>query len=132
MARLRSSEQQGVSKRVQVAFGKRLRGQRKGRRSQDALAEYLDVSRTSVSNIERGRHRVFLDQAYLAARALGVTLNDLLPTLDEVYAPVPVAFAENSGVIESSVRRASEIASTIQQQATIDEPVKRSQRRARK
>src|SRR5438445_9241902 len=132
MARLRSSEQQGVSKRVQVAFGKRLRSQRKGRRSQDALAEYLDVSRTSVSNIERGRHRVFLDQAYLAARALGVTLNDLLPTLDEVFAPVPVALEEDSGVGESSVRRVSEIASTIQQRATIHERVKRSQRRARK
>ncbi len=132
MARLRSPEQQGISKRVQVAFGRRLRAQRKGRRSQDALAEDLDVSRTSVSNIERGRHRVFLDQAYLAARALGVTLNDLLPTLDEVFAPVSVALEEDSGVAESSVRRASEIASTIQQRATIDERVKRGQRRARK
>jgi hypothetical protein len=75
---------------------------------------------------------VFLDQAYLAARALGVTLNDLLPTLDEVFAPVPVAREENSGIIESSVRRASELAASIQHQATIDGRVKRSHRRARK
>lgn len=132
MARLRSPEHRVISQRVQAAFGKRLRAQRKGRRSQDVLAEDLDVSRTSVSNIERGRHRVFLDQAYLAARALGVTLNDLLPTLDEVFAPVPVAFEENSGVVESSVRRASEIASNIQQRATMDKRVKRSRQRARK
>jgi len=47
----RSPEKQAVSKRVQVAFGKRLQSQRKGQRNQDQLAEALDVSRTTISNI---------------------------------------------------------------------------------
>lgn len=139
MARLRSPEQQGVGKRLQVAFGRRLQSHRKGRLNQGALAEALDISRTSVSNIERGRHRIFLDQAYLAARALGLTLSDLLPTIDEVFATIPVAFEKRSGVGENSVRFVSEIASTIQQKAItiqqkaiIDKRVKRPKRRSRR
>ena len=116
MARLRSPEKRGVSGRVQRAFGKRLQTLRKGRRNQHQLADALDVSRTTISNIERGRHRVFLDQAYLAAHALGIPLADLLPTLDQAFPAVPVAYEKRSEVQHSSILRASEIVTTLQQQ----------------
>jgi len=117
MARLRSPEKQAVSKRVQVAFGKRLQSQRKGRRNQDQLAEALDLSRTTISNIERGQHRVFLDQAYLAAQALGIPLADLLPTLDQAFPAVAVVYEKRSEVQHASLLRVSEIVTTLQQQA---------------
>ena len=89
MSKRRTAEGAAVSQRVQVAFGNRLRAARKASRdkrvNQDDLAAELDVTRTSVSNIERGRHRVFLDQVYIAAKALGVEVIDLLPTVDEVF-----------------------------------------------
>ena len=117
MARLRSPEKRGVSGRVQKAFGKRLQTLRKGRRNQHQLAGALDVSRTTISNIERGRHRIFLDQAYLAAKALGVPLADLLPSLDEAFPTVPVALEVGSGVQQTSILRVSEIATTLQERA---------------
>jgi transcriptional regulator with XRE-family HTH domain len=49
------------------------------------LAEVLHITRTSVSNIERGRHRVFLDQVFLAARRLGIGVTELLPDLESVF-----------------------------------------------
>jgi transcriptional regulator with XRE-family HTH domain len=132
MARLRSPEQRGVGKRVQVAFGRLLQIKRKGRLKQDALAEALDVSRTSVSNIERGRHRVFLDQAYLAARALGIPLAELLPTVDEVFPVISVVLEKRSGVGEGSAQLIYRIASTIQQKAINAERGNRRKRRVRK
>src|SRR4051794_475801 len=89
MSKRRTAEGAAISQRVQVAFGAGLKAARKSkserRINQDDLAEGLGVTRTSVSNIERGRHRVFLDQVYIAARQLGVEVTDLLPGMDEVF-----------------------------------------------
>jgi transcriptional regulator with XRE-family HTH domain len=89
MARTRSNEHREVSARIQFAFGTRLQNARRERSSsrtnQAALAKHLGVTRPSISNIERGQHRIFLDQVYLAARALGVPLADLLPNLEDVF-----------------------------------------------
>lgn len=85
-----------------------------GPRSQDQLATALDVTRTSVSNIERGKHRVFLDQVYLAARALGVPVTDLLPPMEAIFPPVPVVLQANADVTENSFRKVSEIALSYQ------------------
>lgn len=46
---------------------------------QDAFAKEMGVSRTTVSNIECGRQRIFLDQVYRAAAILKVPVSDLLP-----------------------------------------------------
>jgi transcriptional regulator with XRE-family HTH domain len=46
---------------------------------QQSFADALGVSRTTVSNIERGMQRVFLDQVYRAAEILGRPPADLLP-----------------------------------------------------
>jgi len=120
MARRRSLEQLTVSKRVQEEFGKRLQAQRKGRRSQHELAAALDVTRTTISNIERGRHRIFLDQAYLAANALGIPLSDLLPALEHAFPIVGVALEVGAEVKQTSIVRVSEIVTTLQQ-STVSE-----------
>lgn len=53
--------------------------------TQEQLAVALGVTRSSISNIEKGRHRIFLDQAYVISRTLRVALSDLLPHESEVF-----------------------------------------------
>ena len=52
--------------------------------AQKALASALGVTRTSISNIENVRHRVFLDQVYAASAMLDVPLSSLLPERAEI------------------------------------------------
>lgn len=124
MARRRSAEHAALSRRVQSAFGRRLRHGRRnasqGRIKQDALAKALDVSRTSISNMERGRHRIFLDQAYAAAQALGVTMDQLLPSLTEVFPSTPVMTGSHGSVTDKSVRLVLELVRSIQERAALD------------
>jgi transcriptional regulator with XRE-family HTH domain len=66
-------------------FGPRLAVARKRKGlKQLALGRCLGLSRTSISNIERGEQRISLEFAYQAAFVLEVSLQDLLPTLEEV------------------------------------------------
>lgn len=88
MARKRTTASVAISRRLQEAFGKRLQNARRTTAKhvpQQDLATALTVSRTTISNIEHGRHRVFLDQAYSAARMLGVSIESLLPPMAEVF-----------------------------------------------
>lgn len=114
-----------MSKRVQVAFGQRLRLARRrvkrGPIRQDAIAAALDVSRTSVSNMERGRHRVFLDQVYAAARELGVGIHELLPTVEEIFPSEPVQAAPDAALTPQAVREVGDLARSIQERAARDE-----------
>ena len=113
-----------MSKRLQNAFGNRLHQIRRapgvGRQNQQVLAEALEITRTSISNIERGRHRVFLDQVYLAAHALGVPLMELLPPVEEVFANTPVFTASDAAFDQRSVSRVSEVARDLQMRETTD------------
>jgi transcriptional regulator with XRE-family HTH domain len=66
--------------RLAKEFGRRLQEVRiASGMDQQSFAESLAVSRTTVSNIERGTQRVFLDQVYRAAEILGRTPAELLP-----------------------------------------------------
>ena len=47
--------------------------------TQEQLAEQIGLSRTSVTNIERGRQHVVLHQIYEIAAALGLNVEALLP-----------------------------------------------------
>lgn len=89
MRKRRTAEGSALSQRIQIEFGNRLKAARKGnaerRINQAELASALGVTRTSISNIERGRHRVFLDQVYVAAHQLGVEVLDLLPDMNQVF-----------------------------------------------
>jgi transcriptional regulator with XRE-family HTH domain len=88
---------------------------------QDALAVALDVSRTSISNIERGHHRVFLDQVYAAARELGVDISDLLPTMEEVFPSSELRTSPDAMVSAQSVLTVTDLARTIQERAARDD-----------
>lgn len=99
---------------VQKLFGARLKQARKAfPAKQQTLAATLRISRTSVSNIERGEHRVFLDQVYLAAKALNVPLADLLPAVSDVFPAEAISSASDSPL---SAAQESELARTIDQQ----------------
>ena len=51
---------------------------------QEVFAEVLGLSRTTASNIERGKQRISIDQIYLAAALFQVSPGDLLPPLQEI------------------------------------------------
>ena len=71
--------------RLQREFGALLRNaRRRAQKGQKQLAAVLRLTRTSVSNMERGKHRIYLDQVYEAARFLRVDIAQLLPPLSSV------------------------------------------------
>ncbi|MCC6350262.1 MAG: helix-turn-helix transcriptional regulator [Candidatus Eisenbacteria bacterium] len=73
-------------------IGDRIAAKRRERRplmSQQGLATAAGVSRATIVNIERGRHRVQLHVLYDIARALGAGVQDLLPRLS-ASAPPPL------------------------------------------
>jgi transcriptional regulator with XRE-family HTH domain len=68
-------------------FGLRVRDSRRRKKvTQDTLAREISLSRTSVTNIERGQQAVLLHQVYDIARALGTTVDELLPEDDRALA----------------------------------------------
>lgn len=63
------------------AFGRMLSEMRRRRRiSQEMLADELGLSRTSITNIEKGRQPVQLYSLYVIARLLGIDVKELLPS----------------------------------------------------
>lgn len=71
----------------QVAFyvevGRRVRlARERAGLTQDALAGRVSLSRTSVTNIEKGRQKVLLHTLCNLADALGVTPDVLMPELE--------------------------------------------------
>jgi transcriptional regulator with XRE-family HTH domain len=72
--------------RLYQEFGLRVRSARKGAGlSQQKLAERVGLSRTSITNIERGRQQVALHMLYRLASAVGKNPSELLP--DEAVPP---------------------------------------------
>jgi transcriptional regulator with XRE-family HTH domain len=64
---------------IYEALGHAIRAKREERRmTQVELADLVDLSRASVTNIELGRQSVLVDQLCRFARALGVEPADLL------------------------------------------------------
>lgn len=71
-----------VDIKLRIAFGKRIRSYRYSQElSQEQLAERADLHRTYVSTIERGGQSVSLDNAAKLARALNVSLPELVDKL---------------------------------------------------
>jgi transcriptional regulator with XRE-family HTH domain len=61
-------------------FGSRVRALREERKvTQDELAKRVDLSRTSITNIEKGRQRVLLHQMVEIAQALEADPGALVP-----------------------------------------------------
>jgi transcriptional regulator with XRE-family HTH domain len=64
-----------------IQVGEKVRFQRKkAGLDQETLARHLNLSRTTVINIEKGRQRLSLEHAWLAAKILGISIEELLPS----------------------------------------------------
>src|SRR5688500_623872 len=75
-----------LSVRLQREFGALLKNARhQAWKGQKQLAGALRLTRTSVSNIERGKQRIYLDQVYEAAHFLRLDIVRLLPPLSTVF-----------------------------------------------
>lgn len=79
---------------------------------QKTLAARLGLSRTSISNIERGTQRIFIDQLYEAADALKVDVSKFLPTLEEVSVRLEVRVS-GQNVSADVVASAGEVARSV-------------------
>lgn len=115
MRKRRPSANRGLAKRVQVEFGKRLSVARKssaGFVPQEELATALAVTRASISNIEHGRHRVFLDQVYAAAQKLRIPVSQLLPEESHV-AEVNVSIAGDADVEVTDKEQLTSVAQSV-------------------
>lgn len=67
---------------IAVRFGQRVRELRKARgRSQEAFAAECGLDRTYISGIERGRRNISLRNIEVIAKALGISISDLMKGL---------------------------------------------------
>lgn len=67
-------------KQANFAVGKTIRYFRKKEGyTQQALADHLDMSRTSINNIEAERQGVSIELLYIISSFLGVSVHDLIP-----------------------------------------------------
>lgn len=74
------SSDQPVIEAFYINVGERVRLQRKKvGMDQETLSRHLNLSRTTIINIEKGRQRLSLEHAWLAAQVLGISIEDLLP-----------------------------------------------------
>ncbi len=70
---------------LSVALGAKLKSFRDtAKLNQAQVAELVGLSRASISNIEHGRQPVTIETLMLIAKALHVSLKDLLPDDDEI------------------------------------------------
>ena len=71
-----------IKRLLYADFGQLVHHLRKGRKkpmTQDRLGRLVGLSRTSITNIEKGRQHVSLHQFYRIADALGIAPEQLLP-----------------------------------------------------
>lgn len=86
VAKRRDGKRLEVCKRIQRAFGERFRAARKsGGFMQKTIGVEMNLTRTTISNIERGTQRLYLDQVFHAAHVLGKDVQELLPSVADIY-----------------------------------------------
>jgi len=77
--------------RLYRLFGSRVRALREEKHvTQEELAKRVDLSRTSITNIEKGRQRVLLHQMVEIAQALDAEPTALMPSADTAPAAAPM------------------------------------------
>lgn len=86
-------------------FGTRLKALREDKDvTQEELAKRVDLSRTSITNIEKGRQRIMLHQLVDLADALDAKPSDLMPAIEK---PEPLR-ADVAAMIDALKREAPE------------------------
>jgi len=79
-----------MEKPLYQLFGNRVRELREEKNvTQEELGRRVDLSRTSITNIEKGRQRILLHQLVDIAAALDAKPEDLMPT-DTAIADAPM------------------------------------------
>lgn len=79
------------SREIYIELGKKIREiRRRHGMKQDTLAEGVDLTRTSLANIEAGRQRTPLHVLYEISRVLGVSIAELLPKDDASDRKMPI------------------------------------------
>ena len=77
--------------RLYRVFGSRVRALREEKNvTQEELGKRVDLSRTSITNIEKGRQRVLLHQMVEIAQALDAEPVSLIPTPEPAVPPAPM------------------------------------------
>jgi transcriptional regulator with XRE-family HTH domain len=101
------------------AIGLRLSQYRREKKmSQAKLGEWLNLSRTSITNIERGHQAIQFDQLYQAALILGVEPHVFLPSIVEMqgrFAPDENGRSQYLAVLRGFLS-GSDMATTISKQ----------------
>jgi transcriptional regulator with XRE-family HTH domain len=70
---------------------------------QAELAENIGLSRTSVTNIERGRQRLFLDQFVEICRILKVSPSEMIPEFSRQMVEGPAV--QSTSIKQASVKK---------------------------
>ncbi len=75
--------------------------------TQETLAERIGLSRTSITNIEKGRQKILIHQLFALAEALKIRPEALLPTVrtDQIPASVEQKLAGLKGAEREWARR---------------------------
>lgn len=116
MGKRRDGPHLKVCSRLQRDFGRRLQERRRERGVlQKNLAAAMSLTRTSVSNIERGEQRVYLDQVYQAAQFLQVDVATLLPAVEEVFQAPPIRTVTDDPLPPAAAEQASKIVKNLVQ-----------------
>jgi transcriptional regulator with XRE-family HTH domain len=110
MAKKRDEDRIELCVRIQREFGMRVQRERKRQGLvQKNLAFRMGLTRVTVSSIERGCQRLFLDQVYVAAHALEVDVHILLPAVGELLSARPIRFVTDDPLPRSAHREAERI-----------------------
>lgn len=83
--------------------GERIKSHRDSRKiSQLELSKRLDISRSSISNIEVGRHQIPLHALYELSKEFKLDISDLLPPYDEIVSFATSDITDYSSYLNSS------------------------------
>ena len=75
-----------INSRLHTSVGNRIEQERKRAMfSQEQLSNQLTISRSTLANIENGRHQCSLNTLYEIASALKIEIALLLPTVEEIH-----------------------------------------------
>ena len=94
--------------RLYRLFGSRVRALREEKKvTQDELARRVELSRASITNIERGRQRVLLHQMVDIAQALDADPTELIPKSEPKPAALRADVARVVATLKAETERSS-------------------------
>lgn len=97
--------QQALRTKLYRELGNRVRNSRNGKLTQAELSELIQLDRSTIAKIEAGRQRVTLDTLYDIARALGVEVFPLLPSIESDLSEEGARAALKAAVSPEGVER---------------------------